>query len=65
MVHPYFPFSVLVRAFRATMFSAFDTQWIQPAAALTGISLAAVVLGIAFARWKHVPKETYGPLVEL
>jgi len=64
-VHPYLPFSLSVRAFRATMFSAFDSHWTQPAVALISIAAGASILGMTFARWKYVSKETYGPLVEL
>jgi putative membrane protein len=64
-IHPYLPFSLLVRAFRATMYGAFDAHWLPPAEALVGFAVGAAVFGMLLARWKYVPQETYGPLVEL
>jgi len=63
-VHGYLPLTMLVRAFRATMFSAFEGRWIPPVEHLALVAVGAVVLTIFFARWKYVPKETYAPAVE-
>ena len=63
-VHGYLPFTFLVRAFRATMFSAFGSQWGPPACVLAAFGASAMILTALLARWKYVPKETYGPAVE-
>ncbi len=63
-VHGYLPFTLLVRAFRATMFSAFEGRWGPPAGGLVLFALSAMLLSMALARWKYVPKESYGPAVE-
>lgn len=63
--HPYLPFSILVRGFRATMFGAFDGYWALPAEQLLGIALGAMIAGILFARWKYVPVEAFEPAVDV
>ncbi len=63
-VHGYLPFTFLVRAFRATMFSAFEGRWGAPAGGLALCAAAAMLLTVWLARWKYVPKESYGPAVE-
>ncbi len=62
--HGWLPFTFLLRAFRATMFGAFEGQWHAPALALGGCALGAMLLGVLLARWKFVPRATYGPAVE-
>jgi len=54
----------LVRSFRATMFSAFEGQWGPPTCGLVVVALVSMFLSVLLARWKYVPKETYGPAVE-
>ncbi len=62
--HDYLPFTYLVQAFRATLFAALDGQW-TPLAGMLGIfAAAAMLLGMALARWKYVAKETYGAAVD-
>jgi putative membrane protein len=63
-VHGYLPFTFMVRAFRTTMFSAFEGRWGPPAGGLVVFAVAAMLLTVLLARWKHVPRESYGPAVE-
>jgi putative membrane protein len=63
-VHGYLPFTFLVRSFRATMFSAFEGRWGLAAGGLLIFTVAAMLLTILLARWKYVPRESYGPAVE-
>jgi putative membrane protein len=63
-IHPYLPLTALVKAFRATMFGAFDGAWTMPALQLALTGCGAAALAICLARWKYVPRETYGPAVE-
>ena len=63
-VHGFLPFTFLVRAFRATMFSAFDGRWVPSASGLLIVAAVAMLLTVLLARWKYVPKESYGPAVE-
>ncbi|MGC9943786.1 MAG: YhgE/Pip domain-containing protein [Verrucomicrobiota bacterium] len=64
-IHPYLPFTALVTAFRATMFGAYDAAWLMPAVQLAVTGGSAVILAIWFARWKFIPRNEYGPAVEL
>jgi len=64
VIHPYLPFTALVNAFRATMFGAFDGSWTAAAAQLVVTGCGAAVLAIWLARWKYVPRESYGPAVD-
>jgi putative membrane protein len=63
-VHGYLPFTFLVRSFRATMFAAFEGRWGPPAGGLVLFAAAAMLLTVLLARWKYVPRESYGPAVE-
>ena len=63
-IHPYLPLTALVNAFRATMFGSFDGAWSAPALLLAITGVGAVVATIWLARWKYVPRESYGPAVE-
>jgi putative membrane protein len=63
-VHGYLPFTLLVRSFRATMFSAFADRWGPSASGLVMFAATAMLLTALLARWKYVPRESYGPAVE-
>jgi putative membrane protein len=63
-IHPWLPLTALVRAFRATMFGAFDGAWTGAAVQLAVTGCVAAALAIRLARWKYVPRESYGPAVE-
>ncbi|MFZ0827696.1 MAG: YhgE/Pip domain-containing protein [Verrucomicrobiia bacterium] len=63
-IHPFLPFTALVNAFRATMFGAFDGTWAAAAIQLAVTGIGAAALAIWLARWKYVPRESYGPAVE-
>lgn len=63
-VHGFLPFTFLVRSFRATMFAAFEGRWGQSAGELVLCAVVAMLLTVLLARWKFVPKESYGPAVE-
>lgn len=62
VLHPFLPFTQLLKAFRATLFGAYGGHWgtYLGRLALTG-ALAFVLLG----RWKHVPDDKYGPAMDV
>lgn len=64
-LHPYLPFTWVVRAFRASMFGAYDGQWLAHwtvvAACGTGALAGATLLG----RWKMVGLADYHPGIEI
>jgi putative membrane protein len=63
-VHGWLPFTFLVRAFRATMFDAFDGRWGGAAGALTAFAAGAALLAVLVARWRYMGEKNYGPAVE-
>jgi putative membrane protein len=63
-VHGWLPFTFLVRAFRATMFDAFDGRWGYAAGALAGFAAGATLLSLLLARWRYIADKNYGPAVE-
>jgi putative membrane protein len=63
-IHPFLPFTALVNAFRATMFGAVEGAWPAAAMQLAVTGACAAMLAIWLARWKYVPRESYGPAVE-
>lgn len=64
-ISPWLPFTWVVRAFRATLFGAFDGAWLMPWAMIVACGLAAFVIGAFAGRWKFVPDEAYGPAIDL
>jgi putative membrane protein len=64
VIHPFLPLSALVTAFRATMFAAFGGAWSAAAVQLVVTGCSATVLAIWLGRWKYVPRESYGPVVD-
>ena len=63
-IHPFLPFTALVTAFRATMFSAYNNAWEAAALQLAITGCLAAILAMWLARWKYVPRDSYGPAVE-
>jgi len=63
-IHSFLPFTALVTAFRATMFSSFGGVWLAAAVQLAVTSCGASVLAVLLARWKYIPSESYGPAVD-
>lgn len=64
-LNPWLPFTWVVRAVRASLFGAYDHSW---GAALGLVALAGVVALVIAAwvgRWRIVPRERYGPTLDL
>ena len=64
-LHPYLPFTWVVRAFRASMFGAYDGQWLAHWAVVVGCGGAALLGATLAGRWKVIPAEDYHPGIEL
>jgi putative membrane protein len=64
-IHPYLPFTLLVRIFRATMFDAFGGAWSQPALRLAATALGGALVTVMMARWKYVAKCHYTAAVDV
>jgi putative membrane protein len=64
-LNPWLPFTWVVRAVRASLFGAYDHSW---GAALGLVALAGVVALVIAAwvgRWRVVPRERYGPTLDI
>ena len=63
-ISPYLPFTWVVRAFRATLFGAFDGDWLLPWVAVIGAGVSAIVGGILLGRYRFVDDALYGPAID-
>jgi putative membrane protein len=64
-VHPWLPLTWVVRAFRASLFGAFDGAWVGAVAVALAAGAAALMLATVFGRWQAVPAEAYRPTLEV
>jgi putative membrane protein len=64
-LHPWLPFTWVVRAFRASMFGAYDGQWLAHWTVVTLCGGAALLGGMLVGRWKFIPAADYRPGIEL
>ncbi len=64
-ISPFLPFTWVVRAFRATLFGAFEGAWLTAWTLVVLAGLAATVIGMFGGRWKIVPDADYGPAVDV
>jgi len=64
-INPWLPFTWVVRAVRASLFGAFDREWLGP------LGIIALTAGIAFlsavliGRWRIVSRADYRPMIDL
>lgn len=58
-VHDWLPFSWVVRAFRASLFDAFDGAWLHAWLIALAQGLVALVVGVYVGRWKFVTADNY------
>lgn len=65
VVHPWLPFSWVVRAGRAALFGAFDGAWLQAVGVLALFGVASVAITAIGARWKFVPRHRFAPLMDV
>ena len=63
-VHTWLPFTWVVKAFRASLFGAFDNGWLQAWSMMCLAGLGALVATFFVGRWKLVNSEDYRPAVE-
>lgn len=64
-LHPWLPLTWVVRALRATMFGAYDGEWLRADAVVLLTVLAALALAMVAGRFRAVPDERYAPGIEL
>lgn len=64
-VHPYLPLTWVVRAFRISLFGAFEGELLVPLATVAAIGFVALLLGLAMGRWREVPAGQWRPPLDL
>ncbi|MFZ5443792.1 MAG: YhgE/Pip family protein [Myxococcota bacterium] len=64
-VHPWVPFSWVVRAGRAALFGAYGGAWLQAVGVLALFGVASVAITAVAARWKFVPRHRFAPLLDV
>lgn len=64
-LHPWLPLTWVVRAFRASLFGAYDGAWASAWAVVLSVGVAALGLAAAFGRWTLVDPAAYGPALEV
>ena len=64
-VHPWLPLTWVVRAFRASLFGAYDGAWVSAGAVALLAGVAALAAAVGFGRWHAVPAEAYRAALEV
>jgi len=64
-LHPWLPLTWVVKAFRASLFGAFDGAWASAWGVVLATGAAALLLAVLFGRWRVVPSEAYRPALEV
>lgn len=60
-IHDWLPFSWVVRAFRASLFGAFDGAWLQAWGVVLASGAVALTMATLVGRWKILPEADYKP----
>jgi putative membrane protein len=64
-IHPYLPLSWVVRAFRVSLFGAFEGELAAPLGTVAAIGVAALALGLLTGRSREVPTSQWRPPLDL
>lgn len=64
-VHEWLPFTWVIKTFRATLFGAFDNEWMHAWRVVVFSGLVALLLAAFVGRWKTVALADYKPGVEV
>ena len=64
-ISPFLPFTWVVRAFRATMFGAFEGDWLMPWSVVVAAGALATAVGMLAGRWRIVDDAAYGPAIDV
>ena len=64
-LHPWLPLTWVVRAFRASLFGAYDGAWASAWSVVLSVGIAALGLAAGFGRWTLVSPQAYGPALEV
>lgn len=64
-ISPWLPMTWVVRAIKASLFGAFDGQWMHPLAYVAASGLVATLLAMVLGRWRFVKAAALRPAVDL
>lgn len=64
-VHPALPFTWVVKAYRASLFGAFESQWAQPLAVVASIGVGSLLLSLFVGRWRVLAASQWRPALDL
>lgn len=64
-ISPWLPMTWVVRAVKASLFGAFDGEWVRPLAYVAASGAAAMLLSMALGRWRFVKTAAMRPAVDL
>jgi len=64
-IHPFLPFTWVIRALRAAMFGAYEGAWAPAIGALAAGGVVALAAAVWLGRWKRVPLADYRPALDM
>ena len=64
-LNPWLPFTWVVRAFRATLFGAYDNAWLHAWSVIAGIACLAFLAATFAGRWQYVPDGEHRPALDI
>ncbi len=64
-ISPWLPFTWVIKALRATLFGAFEGQWLQPWLTIGLIGSIAALSACFIGRWKLVSPEEHRPAMDI
>lgn len=64
-IHPFLPFSWVIRALRSAMFGAYEGAWAPTALLLAAAACGALLFAAFLGRWKVVPDDDYRAAADL
>jgi putative membrane protein len=64
-LHPWLPFTWVIRALRVALFGAYDGAWWSTVGVVAATLAAALALAALFGRWRWVPAEHYQPALDM
>ncbi|MDB5963763.1 MAG: hypothetical protein JWQ72_263, partial [Polaromonas sp.] len=64
-INPWLPFTWVVRAVRASMFGAYDNQWLHAWSVVAGSAGIALLMATFVGRWRFVRPEEHRPAMDM
>ena len=64
-VHEWLPFTWVIKAFRASLFGAFNNGWLEALMVVVVGGVASLLLAAWAGKWKVVPAELYKPGIDV